>query len=161
MAEYNWRSDAHELRSFFASPTVEEIEDVHSGTVELALGSYHDQDVLVLFFRIGRQPWSGAPYTWHMVPSSEQTLPPGVSGEERAILNIVLVDTDTGLVLALRTVTMPPEFSRTLHEQITAQAARPFKQSTYDWQLRDLYKRYPTTSALLETATARCVAGRP
>lgn len=152
--EYNWRSNTHELKLFYARPAVPEIVDVKRGPAEFALTVVGD--ILFLVFRFGPQPWSDAPYSWWMVPADQRTPPPALAGEERALLNILLIDAGTGIIRAVRVVSLAPAFSQALHTAIQAQAAAgAFDQAAYDRQLAAAYRRYRSSAALLAAATVR------
>lgn len=164
IAQYNYRQGGHELVLFFRSPTSREIRAVRQGAAEFAL--YHHEDLVVLLYRFGPPgegvPWSDAPYTWHLVPPEQRTLPPAgdeLGPEARALLSVILVDAGTGIVRALRQVSLSPEFTRALHDAIREQAARTWSEPVYDAQVDMLYGRYPTTEALLAAARARTAGG--
>jgi hypothetical protein len=64
------------------------------------------------------------------VAPEERTMPPPTeetSPALRALVTIILVEATTGLVLALRTVTFSPEFTRAIHRAIADQV-----DSSYD-----------------------------
>jgi hypothetical protein len=109
--EYNYRSGEHELRLFLRSPSREEVEAVRSGGCEFGVAIERP----VIFFLYCLPPaadWSDAPLSCHLVPHNEQALP-GVSGPETwALLQVMLVDAETGLVRVLRTVAVDPELAQ-------------------------------------------------
>lgn len=162
--EYNYRGSQHELRLFFRRPSAAEVDAVRQGPAEFGLVAepwVPGCEVLVLLYRFGGDAgWSDAPYSWHLVPPDQRTRPePEATAETRALLHVLLVDADTGLVQALRVLTLSPDFTRLLHAAIRAQALRPWRVTRYDARLAALYQRYPTSEALLERADARCVGG--
>jgi hypothetical protein len=71
--------------------------------------------------------WSDAPYTWHMVPAEQRSGPPELAPGQGGLLTIILVNAETGLVGALRAVSLAPRFSRHLHTPWSREgrAARP------------------------------------
>lgn len=80
--------------------------------------------------------------------------------EERALLNVVLVNARNGIVQAQRGVTFSPEFTREWHEAIRRQAAAPWRgEAAYDAQLTLAYGRYPDTRSLLARATLTTKGG--
>lgn len=149
LAQYQYRGGGHELVLFLRQPTSREVRAARQGLASFAF--YADQDLLVLLYAFGDGlPWSDAPYSWHLVPKSERVLPPETRGEERALLSLVLVDATTGIIRALRVVTLTPTFTRLFHDAIREQAARPWPgAAAYDAELAALYQRYPSTAALL------------
>src|SRR5947209_19360720 len=97
--EYNWRQNTHELKLYYRPPKASEIAAVKQGAAEFALSVVGD--ILFLVFRFGPQPWSDAPYTWWMVPADQRTPPPELAGEERVLLNVLLIDAGTGIIRAV------------------------------------------------------------
>jgi len=156
--EYNWRQNTHELKLFYRYPSAEEIAAVKRAPAECALTVVGD--ILFLVFRFGAQPWSDAPYSWWMVPPDQRTPPPALAGEERALLNVLLIDAGTGIIRAVRAISLGPAFSQALHAAIRAQAAAAsFDQAAYDRQLAAAYRLYRNSGALLAAATARTRGG--
>lgn len=155
--EYNYRSGGHELRMFLRHPSSNEIRAIRSGDTEFAL--VIDWPVLLLLYRFGDAiPWSDAPYSWHMVPEHQRTVPAEIATGQSAMLSIILVDADTGIIRVLRAVTLSPHFSRALHEAIAAQSVTRFNQAEFDAKLAELYRG--DTRSLLPRATARTAGGR-
>ncbi len=157
--QYNYRADTHELVGFFAPPRAEEIAAVERGEARFALLPY--RDVLVLAVRFGDLPWSDAAYSWHLVPPEQRTLPDPVVPPQRRFLLVALVDrTSRRYAARPRMVSFTPSFTQALHRAIRDQAARAWPgDEAYDEQLAELYRRYPTTDALVEAAIAQCRGG--
>lgn len=138
LAQYNYRSGKHELTIFLNNPTHEEIQDVAMGDSAFAL--FADQGLIVLTYTFGNAiPWSDAPYSIHLLPESDRKL--AVDGQS-ATMHVVLVDASTGIIKALRLVSMPSEFSMALHNSINQQAAQSFDPRAYDRHLEELYAKY-------------------
>lgn len=154
VAQYNYRGGEHELILFFNQPSPAEIRDVQKGEAEFRLFVQHDQIILV--WRFGRIPWSDAPYTIHRVPESERVLPqpPRDIQNLRVFLHIVLVDADSGVIRALRAITLSSEFTAALHAAILDQAALPWDAVGYDLRLRTIQDRY-TSADLAQRARMR------
>lgn len=156
MPEYNYRSGSHRLIIAMAGLSAREIEAVKSGDVKFAFTVI--RDVLVLQYRFGSVlPWSDATYTWHKVPANEQVLPPEITGQQRATIEIFLIEATTGIVKAIRLVSFSPTFTKLLHKVIRGQAARPFP-SDYDYQVQAVFRNY-TSAELRKRALASCNGG--
>lgn len=154
LAEYNYRQGTHELRLFLRRLSTDDVQAVRTGSAAFAL--VEERPVVLLLYRFGRRvPWSDAPFSLHLVPEEQRSLPPPLSGEQRATLQVVLVDADTGLIRALRLLSFTPAFSRALHGAIMRQAESSFDPAVFDATLASLYAQYPTTEALLPHAIAR------
>jgi hypothetical protein len=174
--EYSYRANTHELRMLLAGLSKQEIETIRSGPCRFAL--VEEEDVLFLCSDFGLNPysihfqrryhrhrtkqpshWSDSPYSIHMVPKDERTEPPKLAPGEQALLHIVLVSTEDGIIRTLRIISLKYDFSVALHKAIRVQAQEPFNQARYDRQLDQNYQRYPTTQELLKQATAHCLIG--
>ena len=164
--QYTYDAGGHELLLILSRPSAREVSAIRSAEAEFAL--VVDGDLIVFLYRFGDGlPWSDQPYSWHLVPPERRRLPPSSeeiglspSAEPRALLAVILVDADTGIVRALRQITLSPALTTALHLAIRDQAARPWPgQAAYDLQLARLYARYPTTDALVSVARARSLGG--
>jgi len=103
-------------------------------------------------------PWSDAPYSYWMVPSGERAVPPVLQGEQRPILQTILIDAGSGIIHAIRTVSLSTRLGSVLHEQVRDQAAKPITQAQYDSAIDNIFTKYQT-KALLERAIAKCKGG--
>lgn len=150
ITQFRLAAGQYSLTLFMASPTAAEKRDLKSGLSQFVL--FTEGDLLILLFRFGLQPWSDAPFSWHMEPEAERLPPPALTTpESRILLPVTLVDAATGLIAVLRAVTWSPDFSRTVEAAIRDQIARPWPgQASYDRQLADLYRRFPDSSLLLD-----------
>jgi hypothetical protein len=156
-SEYNWRSGIHEIRLFFRNPKPIEVQAVKQG--EATFGLLISEDVILLAFKFGSIPWSDASYTIHRVPEHERTLPPlEIGPNERQLMTIFLVDAGTGMLLAIRQVSLSHDFTVALHKAINEQAHRPFDQVIYDRHLHQLYSQYES-KALFKLSKVTCKGG--
>lgn len=155
---YEWRGE-HELLMFASHPNEAEVWEARRGPVDIALVTRGQ--LIVIVFRVGLfYNWSDAPYSYHLTPAADQTLPPEVGLGERVGIYLHLVDADNGILLTFRWATMTAEFSRCLHKAIRHQAAMPFNRTQYERDIAQLYVEYPQSSDLLGIAIARCSLGR-
>lgn len=154
---YQYRAGAHELLLFFASPSKTEIDAVGEGKAHIAL--HVEPPVIILCARFEPLPWSDASYSWHLVPEVERDLPSAdLSADHQAVLTTILVDANTGIVRAIRVVTLGSEFTRALHSAIRAQAASPWNAHAYDAAL-DRLTRSRSSDELAEGARFQTVGG--
>lgn len=138
--EYNYLPGGHFLRLSFAEPSPQEISGVAKGACDFAL--HVDGRLIVLFYRFGEDgdaiPWSDAPYDWHLVPEGD--LPSAdLAAASRAALTVALVDATTGVLEALRIVTLSHDFTIALHGAIRAQAALPRDDAAFNRALDAYY----------------------
>jgi hypothetical protein len=59
------------------------------------------------------------------VPEPERTLPEATQGDDRAVLQVVLVDAEKGIVRGVRSLTLSPEFTRALQGAIRPRRRQP------------------------------------
>jgi hypothetical protein len=143
-AHYVFRREQHELLIFLAGASAEEIAALARGQPhELALVA--EPPILLFLYRFGDPgegiPWGVAPYSWHLLPTSERVLPPGGVASS---LRVSLIDATTGLLCAVRDLPLSPDFTRALHEAIRAQSAAPWPgKSVYDMVLDRVSLRRP------------------
>lgn len=161
LGEYNCRSGQHELRLFFRNPQPQEIKAVQEKKAEFAFTTLEGGLLFFLFrFGDGVISWSDSPYCYHLLPEAERVLPFLSSLQERAVLNIILVDAATGIVKAMRVVTMELDFCQKLTAAIREQAQTPWNQTAYDGALAVAMGRYDTMQ-LLSRAAAKMSVSRP
>ena len=159
-AQYNYRSGQHELILFYRSPQKSETMDVRKGDCEFGL--LVEGDVIFLLYRFGESlPWSDATFSTHLVPEDERSTPqPELSTEIRALLSVILVDAATGIIKAMRAVTLSPSFTAKLQHEIYEQSVRAWPgPREYARQLQDAYRRYPTSDEMARAALARTKGG--
>ena len=156
MPEYNYRDGSHELVIAYPNPHKREIEAVGEATAHFAFTVV--RDILVFQYRFGAAvPWSDCGYNWHRLPEDERVLPEDPAPDERAVLRVIFIDANTGIIKALRVLTFSHTFTRRLHQAIRAQAARPFP-ADYAQQAAVLFQNY-STKALRRRALASCTGG--
>lgn len=158
MPEYNCRAGQHELLLPFASPSEEEVASVQSGHAHFAF--CEESVAIILLYRFEPDvPWGDAAFNIHLVPPDERQLPPlPEATNERALITTLLVDAKTGILRAMRGLTLSPDFTRKLHQAIHRQRAVPFHEATYRAGVQRVYERFQTKD-LLKRAVASCRGG--
>lgn len=160
--EYNYRENTHELRMFFTKLTSQDIAAVRSGPARFGL--FIEGEIIFFLYEFGSAfPLSDAPYTIHMVPQEDRTLPPlpnTLEGGQGVALNILLMHSETGRIAAVRLIGLGHELSVALLDAIHKQAEMPFSQATYDRHLAKIYERYPNPQALWTRAIQYRVPAR-
>ncbi len=155
-ADFNYRSGMLELRLMFDKLTHSDIRAIRNGACTFAL--VVEGEIIFLLYEFGKAcPWSDSPYTIHMVPENERTIPPELAPGEMALLTIILIGCEDGIIKAMRQISLGSYFSQKLYQAIQSQAQQPFNQAEYDSQLARTYRKYPTTQALLRQAQASCI----
>lgn len=108
----------------------------------------------MLLFRFERvMPWSDASFNWHLMLEEERVLPRTLEGEERPMLEILLIQANGGRLAAMRHVSMSPEFGRALHEAIRRQVESEGNEQKHLQEVGALLGAYPSSERLLDLAT--------
>ena len=156
-ANYNFRGGQHELLLLFPHPSAAEIRGAKTGQCEFAMLKSADS-LLFFLYRFAGVPWSDAPYSWWRVPVDQRIIPVATESPElRALLQIILIDAETGIIRAIRGVTLSPDFTLALHDAIRVQASTPA--GDYDQQIAAAYRRWPDTEAMLREAVSQTKGG--
>lgn len=159
--EFNWTINGLELALRLAGPTAEEVEAARAGHAEFALAVEEGVIFLLYQFGGGRIPWSDAPFSIHLVPATHRAAPPVMkTADSRLVLQVVLLDSQTGIVRAIRAVSLSRAFSQVLASAMAAQEATPFAgRSAHDAAVGRVYAQCPETEDLLARTVVRCTGG--
>ncbi len=152
---YNYDNSGHWLHYLLNGPSDLEKSSIQKG--EATFGLYVHGPVIFLLHRFGEMPWQDAPYSWWLV-SEEFRQIPDVSEGLHALLKVVMVDTASGLIAALRALTFSAEFTKQIHEAISRQSEEPFCLSQYDAAIREVYSRL-STEQLVRRSEVFCKGG--
>lgn len=155
--QFNVRGGEFELTLFFRAPKPKEVRSVKRGKSHFAALSWGP----VLNFLYAFEPaikWSDAPFTIHALPPKEQVLPEIPDGQDRALLNVVLVDADTGLIRALRVVSLSADVTAVIGRVVTDQLASKWDPDEYHRALKQM--QVHSVRDLLDRADVRCIGGK-
>lgn len=134
--------------------TEREVEAARKGRVELAL--YEHPPVIFVLHKIdGLLGWSDSPFSVRLCRQEIDLTAPIEDGQGLG-LQIVLVESTTGVVRALRLVGTSTEFARELRSAMVRQTIRPFSSEEYDRTIGNVYTMY-TSKQLVMKAKARHV----
>lgn len=120
--EYNYQAGDHTLLLSMKNLHPKEIEAVRETPVEFGL--YCENGIIFLLYRFGEiLPWSDSAFSWWNVAEEDRQIPlPQANPAERVLLKIILVESASGIVKAIRVTTFSPEFTKILHSAIREQA---------------------------------------
>ncbi|MBA3632372.1 MAG: hypothetical protein H0W58_06120 [Acidobacteria bacterium] len=120
--EYSYQSGDHTLLLSMKNMHPQEIEAVREAEAEFGL--YCENGVMFLLYRFGDAlPWSDSAFSWWNVAEEDRRIPaPQSNPAERILLKIILVESVTGIVKAIRVTTLSPDFTEKLHTAIREQA---------------------------------------
>lgn len=150
--DYNFRSGQHELRLFLRTPHLQEIEAVRKGAARFSFNTFGGPEVL--FFSFGFQTPDGGElngdgsYSWWLVPEDERQ-PPTLDfpPDQGALLTVLLVDAETGILKVIRGIGLGHKFTLALHRAILLQSKNPLPDD-YDGRLKRVMARYSTRQLL-------------
>lgn len=157
--EYNCRGGGHELRLFYPDLTPKELAAIRDGPARFAFAV--SGDVIFFCWRFGDLPWADSTFSIWLVPEEEREAPAQPKDpNERAALSVFCVEAKTGLIAALRFMTLSPDFTRRLHLAITAQLDRPYPgEAAYMAQCKRVYAAYSSEGIARRLAVATCKGG--
>ena len=145
---FNVDASGHWLIYFYSSPSQVETRSIQGG--EAQFGLFIADSVIFLLHQFGEMPWNDAPYSVWLVSEEERKLPE-VSDHFHALLRIVMVDTSTGLVAALRALTFSAQFTKALHQAIHVQASLPWDRSLHEQTIQEVYGRFTAADMVLQS----------
>ncbi len=129
---------------YMRNPSNTEIKDVQEGNIELKMVSF--KDVIALPARFGSGPWCDMWYTPHLSLKLSSIDPDIiVPGEGQGILTtVLLVDSLTGEIKAMRTIAMSERFSRRFLKNALELAKKPFDYWKYNNSIGRIQAAYPS-----------------
>jgi hypothetical protein len=114
----------------------------------LRLGCLPKKNLLFFLFKIeGFLDWSDLAFTIHLVQDEEIEDNGGYLP-----FNLVLVESGTSIIKALRMVTVSPTFRSVLVKAIERQHREPFNVIDYYKKIKVIYDTYPEVVSMLKNA---------
>ena len=155
--EFRYFDGSYLLQINEASPGPRSIEAFRFAPMHIGL--HFERNVIFFLFKIqGSWEWSDQAFSIHLVPAEDRG--PGDASDKHFVpLSVVLVDADTGLVRALRVVTMSPRFVVAFQRFIAVQKAAPFSRAEHEAAIGSVYARYTASKDLAAAAMYRERAG--
>lgn len=144
------------LEIFASNLGQQDIKSFKKDDIEIAL--YQKQPVILLLYRIGKfMPWSDVPYSWHLTLKNKVELAEIEEIEKITdkgiLITILLIDSDTGILKAIRAIGAGIEFRNEFFRAVKKQNVLPFSQRDYDLALNQIYMH--ETKELLMDSTGR------
>jgi hypothetical protein len=128
------------LALFMSEPTSEEIAAVRRGSMRL--GVAEAGGCLFVLYSVGDLT-GDVPYEWHLAPQDRRSLPELPTPRSRLLVHVFLVDADTGVIGAMRQVTMSARVSRLLVDAMRRQSqVGAFHDVEYDAKLARARRRW-------------------
>ena len=136
------------------NPTETEIQQFRFG--QAAFGLYTAGPVIFFLSRYGSMPWADAPYSANLNPLHLRGLPEGYAPGKRLVLHLMLIDSNTNRIAALRLTTLSPALCELLAKLIKHQMASPVSLADYDKAITDAYAKHSTTDSMKKSAIITC-----
>jgi hypothetical protein len=151
---YSYDISGHWLHYLYQNPTQTEIDSIQKGAVDFGL--YTKGPIIFLLHRFGDMNWNDSAYSWWLVPKDFRAIPDEIEGH--ALIKTIMVDTATGLVVAIRACTFSAEFTGYIHDAIRKQTQKPWSKDEHEKAVRYVYSRY-STQDLVDRAEIFCKGG--
>ena len=92
------------------------------------------EDIIYFLFKLGSSPWCDAPYSIWQTKNEWRSPPPVIPRESDILLEIILIDSSTGIVRAIRAFSLSESVSHKLTNAIIGQLqlASPISKKEYD-----------------------------
>jgi len=123
---------------------------------EAQFGLAQAEDLLFFLWRFDSEdgnpvlPWSDNSYSWWRIPEDRRINPhPFKTDSSRLILHIILASAPEGIVRVLRSISLSPQFSRTLSAAIARDIERGSEIDDYDFRLSRVYRSCSSSEILL------------
>lgn len=161
-AQVRFSADGHELVFFFRRPTAREVTAVETGTARFGVLVRQPVILFCYDFGDGAVPWSDTTFCHWKLPEAERTLPKyPETGDQRALLSVILVDSDTGITRAIRAVSLSNEVTRVIADAVRVQSESANRDRDFDGALAVLFGDLPTVADVVrQAAFVRCVGGQ-
>ena len=128
---YNIRYGHHEAALFLDN--IEPSEVVRFNHHPIQFGYWWDKPVLWILAKFGTEPWSDTNFSIHRVqPPEARYLESLNTPSTRYPVPLILVEATTGIITALRTVTMSPQMSLEIFQIVTRQMELPADLNQFD-----------------------------
>jgi hypothetical protein len=151
---FNFDISGYCLHYLYQNPTQIEIGSVQKG--EAQFGLYTKGPILFLLHQFGAMAWNDAAYSWWLVSEEFRKVPDESPGH--ALLKTIMVNTASGLVVAIRACTFSEEFTVCLHDAIRRQIQVPWNKDRHEQAVRHVYSKYSTMD-LVNMAEVFCRGG--
>jgi len=160
---FNIDANGPRLDLCFRNPTNREVRGLRTGKARFGIVPAGKHTAFFLYdIESATEGWADASYSVGLLTPEEREMHPRTL-TEGWLLNMLMVDADTGIIRALRQITFTPEFSNKLDGVISAQlAAMPdFTPQKHFAEVDAAYKRWPSTTDMLPFSLATERGGLP
>lgn len=139
------------LELFWLDVTEKDIENVLHGRATFGLWYSDDSDVFFLF-HFADDAWADSAFSIMQMPPARRIRPPRLYGRKRLNLSVMLVDAESGIIKAVRTVSLSAAFSRKLCASVNRQFSEHYienwSEDGFHGRCHTVYAEYPNSEAL-------------
>lgn len=140
-----------ELLVCFGSPTEKEVQEIKEGPAQF--GMFTRSNIIFILAKFGSMAWMDAPF--HVGLAKNLTRLQDVEQGTGYGCTIIFVDSNTGIIKALRYVGLSTEFSKRLKYNIEEQMTDKFDETTYDAKLAGIMRTH-TTKDMVRFSEVNC-----
>ncbi|ABM97130.1 hypothetical protein [Methylibium petroleiphilum] len=156
--EYRYTNGTHLLQFVLGKLTEREIQAFQHGAIHVGL--YTRGDSLFFLFKVaGLYDWSDQAFSINALPPDAREIPQPQPGAGKILLTMVLVDSDTGLVRALRAVTYSTHMSELFERMLRRQVANGLTAEQHQRNVEATYREFPNSRDLVRNALVTERAG--
>ncbi len=135
------------LLATFQSPTKQEIEEFRFGNLEIALAD--DNSILITIIKLGKLNWTSSAVNYSLEPNAYNL------SSNNNIFNMLMFDTSTGELVAMRTLGLHLDFVREIQCAIKKQLEIPYSLTEFREKVKHTYSKFPTEEHFLKKAFFR------
>lgn len=156
---FEFRQEGAFLCFFYDKPTQDEIHRIKGKEVNFAFTVL--EGLIIFLCRFSGADWTDSIFNWHLYAEHQKVVPSALPTlASRLFLQIVLVDASTGIIRAIRGVSLSPDFTSKLYGAIVAQSTDiAITSLEQDKRTTIIYRKYPNSKDLLKIAIATCKGG--
>lgn len=155
--EYHYNNGQHVLLYGLNTPKESEIAGFQRGAVHVGLCA-RGATVFVAFRIEGVCDWSDQSFSVNLLPP-EQRAVPDVQPDEHILLSMILVDTASCLVKAMRVVTYSAHMSNLFHRLLRRQVTEGLTVEQHQANVQANYAQFAETSKMVRNALVTERAG--
>ena len=137
---FDMADDGATLVILFNKPTQQEIQEIKQG--KLQFGMFVKEGIIFILSKFGSMSWMDAPY--HVALSKNLTALQDIDEGKGYGCHIVLADTATGEIKAMRLVGLSTQYSKKLKANIESQKEQNFNELDYARKLNKIFNTYST-----------------
>lgn len=153
-AVFELNTDRVDLIVTLDRPTKAEIEHFRFG--KATFGLYVSGPAIFFLSHFGSMPWSDAPYNVTLYQPHLRGLPEDYAPGKRLLLQLMLIDSSTNRIAALRATTLSPALCEILAKLVKNQLASPVSRAEYDKAISAAYSKHPTPESMRKNAIIAC-----